>query len=73
MERLTLTVKDISQELGVSLITAYSIANSQGFPSIRIGKRIVIPRDAFQRWLDSSCGTTVLETKQQETYGRSKR
>ena len=65
MERITLTVKDISEALGVSLITAYDLANSQGFPSIRIGKRIVTPRDAFQRWLDSNCGNTVLETKRE--------
>lgn len=72
MERLTFTVKDISQVFGVSLITAYKLATSQGFPSIRIGKRIVIPRDAFQRWLDSSCGNTVLETEQ-EPCRQSKR
>lgn len=63
MEQLTLTVKDISQALGVNLAAAYALATSQGFPSIRIGKRIVIPRDAFQRWLDSSCGNTVLEAE----------
>jgi excisionase family DNA binding protein len=65
MERITLTVKDISEALGVSLITAYDLVNSQGFPAIRIGKRIIIPRDAFQRWLDNSCGNTVLETKRE--------
>ena len=61
MEKMTLTVRDISQALGVNLTAAYALATSAGFPSIRIGKRIVIPRDAFQRWLDSCSGETVLE------------
>ena len=65
MEKLTLSVKDVSQGLGINLASAYALAASEGFPSIRIGRRVVIPRDAFQRWLDSQHGT-VLETKGQQ-------
>ena len=48
-----LQVKDIQAIMGVSKVTAYELANRQGFPAIRLGeKRIVIPKAPFIRWLD---------------------
>lgn len=51
MERMTLTVSDLQQALGCGRRQAYELVNRQGFPVIRLGKRILIPRDAFLRWL----------------------
>lgn len=53
MEKLTLTVPDIQQALGVSKNTAYELVNRADFPKLRVGKRILIPRDAFIRWLEA--------------------
>ena len=52
MERMTMTVADLQQALGIGRRHAYELANRADFPAIRMGKRIVIPRDAFLRWLD---------------------
>ena len=52
MERMTLTVPDIQRALGIGRDAAYALANRADFPAIRLGKRIVIPYDAFQQWLD---------------------
>lgn len=52
----TLTVNDVHNEIGRDNISraALYLAISRGdMPSVRLGKRILIPRDAFQRWLDS--------------------
>ncbi len=51
MERTTMNVRDLSIQMGISLPKAYDLAKSPGFPSFRIGKRILIPVDAFREWL----------------------
>lgn len=51
MEKATISVRQLAEQLGVSLPKAYELAKQPGFPSIRIGNRIVIPKDAFQEWL----------------------
>ena len=48
---LTLTVSDISCILGICKQNAYDLCHSEGFPSIIIGKRIVIYKLAFIEWL----------------------
>lgn len=53
MERLNMTVKEFKDVIGVSIVTAYNIANRADFyPAIRIGRRILINRKALDRWLD---------------------
>ena len=54
MEPATMSVKDLINELGVSLPVAYSLVKSRGFPTIRVGRRILIPRDEFKEWLKNN-------------------
>ena len=49
---ITLSVEDVASYLGISRVGAYNLCHSKGFPSMRIGKRILIPRDRFLEWLD---------------------
>ena len=44
--------EDLMQLLGVSRSVAYCLVNRQDFPSIRVGRKILIPRDAFEKWLE---------------------
>jgi len=46
-----LTVSDLQREYGVSKNTAYEFVNQRGFPAIRFGRAIRIPRRAFEAWL----------------------
>lgn len=57
MEKVTMSVQELSAQLGISLPRAYALAKSPGFPSIRIGMRILIPVDAFREWLAARCDT----------------
>ena len=50
-KRMTLTVAEMAAELNISKPTAYEIANRADFPTLRVGRRIIIPREAFERWL----------------------
>lgn len=49
---LTLTVPEVGEVLGLSRAKAYDLARSEGFPSMRIGRRILVPRDKLIRWID---------------------
>jgi excisionase family DNA binding protein len=50
-ERLTLTVPEVARLLGVSRMTAYTAVREGTIPSIRIGRRVLIPRAALYRLL----------------------
>ena len=49
---LTLTVPEVGEVLGISRAKAYDLARSEGFPSMRISTRILVPRDKLIRWID---------------------
>lgn len=51
-EKMTMSVREMAQQLGISAPKAYDLAKSDGFPAIFIGKRIVVPVKAFEKWLE---------------------
>ena len=52
-QRANMTVKELKDVLGVSIVTAYNVANRADFyPAIRFGRKILINRKALDRWLD---------------------
>jgi excisionase family DNA binding protein len=53
-ERLTLTVVEAGRKLGLSRMTAYVAAKNGQIPTIRIGRRILVPRAALERLLDGA-------------------
>ncbi len=51
MERETLTVEQAAKVLGIGRGTAYEAVRAGELPAIRIGKRLVVPRQAIDRLL----------------------
>lgn len=51
MERSTMSVQELSSQMGISLPKAYELVKQPGFPVLRIGTRILIPVDSFNAWL----------------------
>ena len=49
---LMLSVPEMGAALGISRAGAYELARSEVFPALRIGTRIVIPKDKLQEWVD---------------------
>lgn len=50
---LMLNADQLAQVLGISRAGAYQLMHAKGFPTIRIGKRMVVPKENLLRWLDS--------------------
>ena len=40
--------------LGISRANAYILLRSDGFPTLHIGKRMVVPKDRFLQWITDS-------------------
>jgi len=53
---LFLNAVTVARVLGVSPSSGYELMHEQVFPSLRIGNRIVIPKDAFIRWVEEHTG-----------------
>lgn len=49
---LVLTVNHVAEVMGISRVGAYDLARSRGFPAIRIGRRITVPKSEFIKWLE---------------------
>jgi len=57
--RRTLSVSEAARVLGISRAHAYDCVHSGELPSIRLGRRIVIPRTAVERLLGESNDTEI--------------
>ena len=53
------TVADVKKILKCGLKQAYEIANTKGFPAIRLGKKIIIEKKALEEWLNKNRGKTI--------------
>ena len=53
---LMLSVPDVASALGISRAGAYELVRGDGFPSLRIGSRIVIPKEKFIDWINANTG-----------------
>ena len=53
---LFLNAQAVADVLGVSPSSAYELMHEKDFPSLRIGNRLVVPKDPFQSWVERNVG-----------------
>lgn len=51
---LMLIVVQVAAVLGISRAGAYELVHSEGFPALKIGSRIVVPKDKLRKWIDTN-------------------
>lgn len=51
VDRLTYSVEEAATALGISRAKTYELVNSDGFPVVRVGRRIRIPITALEDWV----------------------
>ena len=49
---LTLSAREAAAVLRISKSKVYELAHTESFPAIRIGNRVVIPRDKLIQWMN---------------------
>jgi excisionase family DNA binding protein len=57
--RLTLSVEEAGELLGISRGLAYELVRKGELPSLRLGRRLVVPRAALQAMLSEAQDQTV--------------
>ena len=50
---LTLKAHEAAAVLRISKSKVYELARTESFPAVRIGKRVVIPRDKLIEWMNA--------------------
>lgn len=52
IEKATLTVRELSEMLGIGLTTTYELIKKKEFHTIKVGRRILIPKVTINKWLE---------------------
>lgn len=50
-EQLAYSVSDLVRVLSISRPTAYQLVHQDGFPVVRVGNRILVPKQGLEDWL----------------------
>ena len=50
---ITLSANQVAQVLGISRANAYTLMHTKGFPTIQIGKRMVVPKNKLIEWMET--------------------
>ena len=53
---LFLNANHVAQTLGVSISSAYELMHEASFPTLRVGSRIVVPKEKFRQWVEAQTG-----------------
>lgn len=53
---LFLNAAIVANVLGVSPSSGYELMHEPGFPVLKIGSRMVVPKEQFIRWVDEHTG-----------------
>ncbi len=48
------SVREVAKKLRISLITAYSGLQQRTIPHVKIGRRFVIPKASFDKWMETA-------------------
>ena len=51
---VSLNADQVAAVLGISRAGAYNLMRSEGFPTLFIGKRMVVPKDRLLEWINSN-------------------
>lgn len=49
---LFLNAQMVSKLLGISPSSSYELMHEKGFPVLRVGNRLVVPKEKFRQWVE---------------------
>jgi len=59
--KLTLNVDEAARLLGLNRVTVYKLAKQENFPSIFVGRRVLISKRGLEQWLERESQKAVGE------------
>lgn len=55
-----MSVEEMADYLGISRSKAYQLVNQSDFPTLRIGRRIVVSVDGLESWVNAQLADSTL-------------
>ena len=53
---LFFNAETVAKLLGISPSGGYELMHEKGFPVLRIGNRMVVPKEKFRKWVEENTG-----------------
>ena len=53
---LFIDAKTVSGVLGIAQSSAYELMHEEGFPTLKIGAKMVVPKEKFIKWVNYNVG-----------------
>ena len=53
---LFLNAETVAKMLGISPSSGYELMHEKGFPVLKIGSRLVVPKEKFREWVEQNVG-----------------
>ena len=53
---LFINVETVAKALGLSISSAYELMHEPGFPVLKVGSRMVVPKEKFITWVSAQTG-----------------
>lgn len=53
---LFFNAETVAKLLGISPSSGYELMHEKGFPVMRIGNRMVVPKEKFRKWVEENTG-----------------
>ena len=53
---LFLNAEIIAKLLGIAVSSAYELMHEKDFPVLKIGNRMVVPKEKFKQWVEENTG-----------------
>ena len=48
-----------AETVGISISSSYELMHEKGFPSLRIGSRLIVPKEKFRAWVEEKTGGNI--------------
>lgn len=56
---LFLNAETVANLLGISISSSYELMHEKGFPSLRIGSRLIVPKEKLRAWVEEKTGGSI--------------
>ncbi len=56
---LSLNAETVANLLGISISSSYELMHEKEFPSLRIGSRLIVPKEKFRQWVEEKTGGKI--------------
>ena len=56
---LFLNAATVAKVLGIAPSSSYELMHEKGFPSLRIGSRLIVPKEKFRTWVEEKTGGSI--------------